>query len=254
MAEALAYMHSKDVVHRDIKPANIILDAQGRPHLTDFGVARTLGAARHTATGMTIGTAAYLSPEQVTGGELTPAVDIYALGLTLLEAMTGRREYPGSIAESALARLNRAPEIPPLPTPWPDLLARMTAIDPAERPLPEEVVDLLRGTEPVPVAPTALLPIVSEPIVSEEALTTLSNAGSGSAFLETFVAGSRRLHPKRLPLVVGGLIALIVLVGLALTASSSAGSRSKGAPASTTPPSTSQLDNDLSRLHKLVSR
>ena len=94
IADAIAYMHSRGVVHRDIKPANIILDAAGNPHLTDFGVARTLGADRHTATGMTIGTAAYLSPEQVTGGELTPAVDIYALGLTLLEAMTGRREYP----------------------------------------------------------------------------------------------------------------------------------------------------------------
>ena len=95
LASTLAYVHARGIVHRDVKPANIVLDREGRPFLTDFGVSRIIEATQMTATGATVGTPAYMAPEQVRGSPVGPAADVYALGLVLLEALTGRREYPG---------------------------------------------------------------------------------------------------------------------------------------------------------------
>ena len=123
LGDALAHVHAQGIVHRDIKPANVLIDRTGRAKITDFGIARLIDSARATAAGMTIGTAAYLSPEQLTGASVGPASDVYSLGLVLLECLTGRREYPGTGVESAMARLHRSPNIPvSLPTPWPGLL------------------------------------------------------------------------------------------------------------------------------------
>jgi serine/threonine protein kinase len=140
VADALAYVHRLGIIHRDIKPANIHLvqvrpGEPVRPKLTDFGIARIADATRLTATGTMVGTAAYLSPEQAMGKPLSPASDIYSLGLVLLECIKGTVEYPGSAVESAVARLHRAPEIPDdLPTEWQHLLTSMTALEPLERP------------------------------------------------------------------------------------------------------------------------
>jgi serine/threonine protein kinase len=133
-------------VHRDVKPSNVLVGADGAVRLADFGIARPHGdASGHSDTGATIGTAAYLAPEQVRGDVVTPASDIYSLGLVLLEALTGRRAYPGGPMESALARLDHAPLIPSsLPTGWPALLTRMTDADPARRPSAAELVAPLR--------------------------------------------------------------------------------------------------------------
>nr|WP_227467633.1 serine/threonine-protein kinase [Nocardioides lijunqiniae] len=149
VADALAYAHAKGVVHRDVKPANVLLGDDGRVKLADFGIARLLGdTVRHTRTGQAMGTAAYLAPEQVRGDDLTPAADVYALGLVLLEVLTGGRAFPGSPTESALARLHRDPELPTsLSGPWRDLLSRMTARTPAERPSGAEVAAALRGLD-----------------------------------------------------------------------------------------------------------
>ena len=113
LADALAYVHRRGVVHRDVKPGNVLLDAEGRAHLSDFGIAAVHDAAPVTAAGMVIGTASYLSPEQVRGEPIDGAVDIYALGLVLIECLTGRREYPGNALEAAVARLHRRPVVPP---------------------------------------------------------------------------------------------------------------------------------------------
>ncbi|WP_433784804.1 serine/threonine-protein kinase [Actinomycetospora sp. CA-101289] len=145
LADALTYVHRHGVVHRDIKPGNVLLDTDGRPHLSDFGIAVLADATNITATGMVIGTASYLSPEQVRGQQVGPASDVYALGLVLLECITARREYPGNALEAAVARLHRAPEIPPdLPGPLAGLLAGMTLDEPMERPTTEQVVGELR--------------------------------------------------------------------------------------------------------------
>ena len=150
IADALAYVHGLGIIHRDIKPANILLvqvrpGEPLRPKLTDFGIARIVDGTRLTATGTMVGTAAYLSPEQAMGSPLSPATDIYSLGLVLLECIKGTVEYPGSAVESAVARLHRAPVIPEdLPEEWQHLLSAMTAIEPLERPSAADLETALR--------------------------------------------------------------------------------------------------------------
>lgn len=158
VAGGLSHAHAAGVVHRDIKPANILIDEDGRGFLTDFGVARLVGSALVTRTGTTIGTAAYLAPEQLQNSSVGPAADIYSFGLVLIEAFTGRRSFRGSGVESAMARLGRDPEIPDdLPDNWRGLLLAMTRRDPERRPDAGFVEGVLRGhTPPPPLDPVEL--------------------------------------------------------------------------------------------------
>ena len=145
LADALAHVHANGVVHRDVKPGNVLLDGDGRAQLTDFGIARLVDATRVTATGLVVGTAAYMAPEQVRGEVVGPPADIYALGLVLLEAVTGRREFEGGALESAIARLHRSPVVPAsVPEPLASMVRRMTATDPADRPAASDVAAALR--------------------------------------------------------------------------------------------------------------
>jgi len=149
LADALAHVHAEGVVHRDIKPSNILLSADGTPYLADFGLATLAGATRFTATGQLVGTAAYLAPEQVRGTEVSHAVDVYALGLVLLECLTGRIEYEGNEIESAVARLHRPPAVPDdLPADLARLLTLMTSLTPRRRPKANDCVALLSGDAP----------------------------------------------------------------------------------------------------------
>ena len=140
VAEALAYVHDRDVVHRDVKPGNILLpnrenEATGpQAMLADFGIARIVDGTRLTATGSVLGTANYLSPEQAVGSELSGATDVYSLGLVLIECLTGEKCFPGSALESVSARLNSDPVIPEqFGESWAALLRSMTAREPSTR-------------------------------------------------------------------------------------------------------------------------
>jgi eukaryotic-like serine/threonine-protein kinase len=115
----LGYAHRRGIIHRDVKPGNLML--VGGPvgggamtvKLTDFGIARAIEQTRITQVGSVVGTAAYLSPEQVRGEEATPATDVYALGVVLYQFLTGRLPYEGStLAELAVRQQNERP-LPP---------------------------------------------------------------------------------------------------------------------------------------------
>ena len=145
LAGGLAHLHARGVVHRDVKPSNILLteDEQPDARLLDFGIARVLGYTALTETGCVLGTAAYLSPEQVRGEAVGPPTDVYALGLVLIEAVTGRRVYSGTLVESAVARLYRPPRVPDgLSAGLTGLLERMTSPVPGDRPAASELVTL----------------------------------------------------------------------------------------------------------------
>ncbi len=96
VARAMQHAHSQGILHRDLKPGNILIDSNGEPHITDFGLARKIGFdSSLTMTGQVMGTPLYMSPEQARGGskELTPATDIYSLGTMLYELIEGRRPF-----------------------------------------------------------------------------------------------------------------------------------------------------------------
>ena len=150
IADTLAYVHASGVVHRDVKPANILIDsraadARHAAKLADFGIARLTDATHMTADGTTLGTANYLSPEQVLGADVGPPADVYALGLVLLECLTGQVTFEGTGIEAALARLRRNPHVPQYLHPgWRELLVAMTERDPGRRPSAQQVATRLQ--------------------------------------------------------------------------------------------------------------
>ncbi len=136
-ARALHAAHVAGVVHRDVKPGNILLGPSGRVKITDFGVSLATNQISLTATGMVMGTAQYLSPEQALGRPATPSSDIYSLGVVAYEALAGKRPFTGdSAVDIAVAHVNRP--VPPLPRrvdgEMATLVMRMLAKDVAERP------------------------------------------------------------------------------------------------------------------------
>ncbi|MDO0928563.1 protein kinase [Streptomyces sp. TG1A-8] len=220
LARALAHAHEAGVVHRDVKPSNILLDASGRPHLTDFGISRLLDATTRTATGALIGTAAYLSPEQVLGRPVGLPADVYALGLVLLECLTGRLEYDGGPLEAAIARLHRPPVLPAfLPEEFAALLRDMTALDEEARPPAQEcarALTALAGTvRSVPVVPAAPVTSVVPPGTSARDADATHRHPSPAA---------ERTAPRTAPararaLVIGGTAALAAAMSAVLAVS-----------------------------------
>ena len=114
-AHGLAAIHERGLVHRDIKPGNLLITQNGKVKITDFGIAKAAAAAPLTRTGMVVGTAQYVSPEQAQGKDVTTATDVYSLGVVGYEMLAGKRPFSGDSSVSvAIAHINQAP--PALPT------------------------------------------------------------------------------------------------------------------------------------------
>lgn len=233
LADALDYIHRQGVVHRDVTPSNILCDPSGRPRLVDFGIARLLESPRMTATATTIGTAAFMAPEQVQGHEVTPAADVYALGLVLLEALTGRREFAGPMHEVAVARLSRDPDTTTgVPIAWQPLLHDMVQRDPAKRPTATAVRDRLEAMATMtdqpttPMAVGAALPLAAGGIGTETTEVLAADGGTEALPVPAPIAdGSpRRRLSERVPawVWIGGLAAAMLIV-LALSHSAGGG-------------------------------
>jgi serine/threonine-protein kinase len=166
VAAALDHAHGAGFVHRDVKPGNIMMTSDGRVLLTDFGIAKALATAETdlTSDNIMMGTAKYLSPEQVRGKKLDGRADLYSLGLVLYECLAGRVPFLGETdADTALARLQRDPTDlsrlrATLPTKLVVVIHRLLARNPAQRPASgAELVATLRDAAkdgPPPIDPT----------------------------------------------------------------------------------------------------
>ncbi|WP_193393843.1 protein kinase domain-containing protein [Mycobacterium kyorinense] len=136
---ALAVAHRAGLVHRDVKPENVLISDDGEVKIADFGLVRAVATAGITSASVILGTAAYLSPEQVRDGKATPRSDVYALGIVTYELLTGHTPFNGDSALSvAYQRLDT--DVPPpsariagVPTQFDDFVGRATARDPARR-------------------------------------------------------------------------------------------------------------------------
>ena len=118
LLDALQFAHDAGIIHRDVKPANLMLDSQARTKLTDFGVARVQGLdrthAERTQAGTMVGTPAYMSPEQITGGSIDQRTDVFSAGIILYQFLTGEKPFTGGGAWTIAKKIIQ--EHPPLPS------------------------------------------------------------------------------------------------------------------------------------------
>ena len=225
VADGLAFAHENGLVHRDVKPQNVLVNADGEAKVTDFGIARSLDVERGmTQTGTVLGTSNYLSPEQASGKPVTPATDVYSLGVVLYELLTAEVPFPGeNFVAVAMKHLNEPP--PDILAQRPDVPLRLAAA--LERALEKD--------------PAQRFPTMRE--FASELRASLAGAGSSDTDA-TFIAPSlvlresaphrARARRTRLPLylLLAGIGAAAVVAGI-LVFGGSKGAKSGAPPGGT---------------------
>jgi serine/threonine protein kinase len=209
VGEALAYAHHMGVVHRDVKPSNVLLDAQGDCFLTDFGLARIMEASIHlTATGVGMGTPAYMSPEQGKGEHVDTRSDIYSLGVMLYEMTTGQVPYQASTPVAVMLKHITEPVPlpssvnPDLPAELENVILKATAKEPEDR--FQTVEEMLAALD------AALDKLLPKPFPSIEPIPRQTDS--------TPPANRKpRLPAWALGLGGGGLVGLVTLIVLVTT-------------------------------------
>jgi serine/threonine-protein kinase len=232
VAAGLAHAHARGVVHRDLKPANVLFDAEGRPKIADFGIARlAVGEGTLTEAGTVLGTAAYISPEQATGDAATPASDVYSFGVILYRMLTGRLPFEAD-DPLELVTLHRDAPPPPIARFRSDAPARLEAVAaaalakaPSDR--PHDGAALLAA---LGVAAGADATAAATQVLPADPTRVLPRAAGAPA--------SRPPSRKRPVALVLGALLLVLAVGGAALAYALASSSSPPQTETTVPPST----------------
>lgn len=244
LCSAIDYAHSRGMVHRDIKPANVMINDEGQVVLTDFGIARIVGATQYTQTGALSGTPAYMSPEQGQGERGDERSDIYSLGVMLYEMITGIVPYDADTPFAVImkhiseplplpSRIN-----PDIPEPVERIVLKAMSKSPDDRyQTAGEMARALRdavGLSPddnlrmMPLATVASAPKVDEiehptgPISTMRhtaaAGATTAQAGQSTVYSKTDAGATTVMAPKKglpiLPIAIGGIVIILILLGL----------------------------------------
>jgi eukaryotic-like serine/threonine-protein kinase len=240
---ALGAAHRAGLVHRDVKPANILIAADGTVKVADFGIARALSEASLTLTGMTLGSVHYVSPEQAQGLTVTPASDVYSLGVVLFEMLTGHRPFGGETAMSILVeRLEIEPPSPAeydpsLPPALVAVVQRAMAYEAEERFADGDALAAALDRAGAEVPAVTQVPAVAElgPGLAVDTTTGMS-AGVVAGRIRSDELHRPEREPRRrgAPLLVAALALLLVAaVPLALVAQSLAADQASRGPAET---------------------
>jgi formylglycine-generating enzyme required for sulfatase activity/tRNA A-37 threonylcarbamoyl transferase component Bud32/LysM repeat protein len=220
---ALAYAHRLDVVHRDVKPGNVLLDAQGDCYLTDFGLAKMLGDSLHlTASGVGVGTPAYMSPEQGQGEKVDARSDIYSLGVMLYEMVTGRVPFEAETPLAVVLKHITAPlplpsqVRPGVPPAVERVILRALAKNPADRfAAADEMVAALQRA----IAEATTAPALATPPLPFEVVPTSAAQPPSTRAVQVSTAATAPPR-RRAPVWAWGVIglSLLALVGVLLVA------------------------------------
>jgi serine/threonine-protein kinase len=188
ICDAAFYAHQRGMIHRDIKPANIMLDVNGSAILMDFGIARMVDASQHTASGTVLGTAMYMSPEQIQGLQIDAKADIYSIGITLFEMLSGRPPFEADSAMT-LMMMHMNDPVPDLqelhPGTPPDLVAitnKALAKNRDER--YQSTNEMATALRQLPDQPQTTPAVVSTPSPEDTLIEAAVVKGAGETIIE----------------------------------------------------------------------